>query len=99
MNDTSVGESQEDITNYIERMSLSDEDKRFWLDRFADTTPEVALGIMEYFETFPDKIKWATDIMKRKQVALDNRDMTAWRQILSEEEQEIQNVINTQQTV
>jgi len=86
----------EEVAEYMEKASLSEDDRRFWSEMLKKATPEVAVSILSYFQEFPDKIQWATSILKRKVEAMKTRNKEAWSQILSEEEQELTNLISNQ---
>lgn len=82
----------EEFAEYIEQASLSEDDKRFWLKMLKKAAPEVAFSILSFFQEFPDKIQWGTDILKRKVEAMKTRNKEAWNQILAEEERELTNL-------
>ncbi len=84
----------EELNTFIQNSSLSDEDKKFWIDSLKNATAEMAISILSYFQDFPDKIQWATDIFKRKVSALKTKDENAWNQILTEEEEELAKIAN-----
>ena len=88
----------EELTEYIEQASLTEEDKRFWVDMLKKAAPEVAFSILSYFQEFPDKIQWATDLLKGKVKAMKTKNKEAWGQLLAQEEQELTNVIMSQPT-
>ena len=79
----------EEIIAFIQNSSLSDEDKNVWIKSLKNATPEIAISLLSYFQDFPDKVQWATDMFKRKVQALKTKDENAWNQILAEEEQEL----------
>lgn len=86
----------EEFAECVEKASLSEDDKRFWITMLKKAAPEVAFSILSFFQEFPDKIQWATDMLKRKVKAMETRDKEAWSQILVEEEQDLVNLINSQ---
>jgi len=86
----------EELEEYITKSSLSEEDRRLWVAMLKKAAPEVAFSILSYFQEFPDKMQWATDILKRKIEAMKTRNKAAWSQILAEEEQELTHLINSQ---
>ena len=82
----------DELKAFIQNSSLSDEDKKFWVEALKNATPEVAISILSYFQDFPDKIQWATDMFRRKVEALKTKDENAWNQILTEEEAELERI-------
>lgn len=82
----------DELKTFIQASSLSEEDKNFWINSLKNATPEIAISILSYFQDFPDKIQWATDIFRRKVQALKTKDENAWNQILTEEEAELERV-------
>lgn len=83
----------EELYSFIQASSISQDDKNVWIEALKNATPEVAFSILSYFQEFPDKIAWATDIFKRKIQAMKNKDSEAWNQILADEEAELARVI------
>lgn len=98
MNDLMDENFSEEIEEYITNASLSEEDRRLWLSMLKKAAPEVAFSILSYFQEFPDKIQWATDMLKRKIQAMKTKNKAAWTKILAEEEQELSNLITSQTT-
>lgn len=82
----------EELKAFIQNSSLSHEDKNFWVEALKNATPEIAISILSYFQDFPDKVGWATDMFKRKVEALKTKDENAWNQILAEEEAELEKI-------
>ncbi|MBI3335509.1 MAG: hypothetical protein HY001_03360 [Candidatus Portnoybacteria bacterium] len=83
-----------ELKTFIQNSSLSDDDKNFWVEALKNAAPEVAISILSYFQDFPDKIQWATDMLKRKVEAIKSKDENAWNQILTEEEAELEKIAN-----
>lgn len=87
-----------EFNDILAQSSLSEEDKKFWTKALKNAAPEVVFSILSYFQEFPDKIGWATDMLKRKVDAMKSKNQEAWNKILSEEEQELANIVNSQMT-
>jgi succinate dehydrogenase flavin-adding protein (antitoxin of CptAB toxin-antitoxin module) len=99
MDDTIQRYTPEEIAIYIANLSISDTDKQFWAGKLSTADRDIASNMLTYFHAFPDKVGWATDILKRQIEALQTQDETAWDQILTEEEQEIAHVTDNEQRV
>jgi len=82
----------DDLKQLIAKADISDKDKGLWLDALKNATPEIAMSILSYFEEFPDKIAWATDLFKRKVEAVKTKDEQAWNKILADEEAELASI-------
>lgn len=97
MNDVLMDENFiEELRQLIGQASIAEEDKGLWLDALKNAAPEVLMSILSYFQAFPDKIGWATDLLKRKVQALKTKDENTWNQILTEEEAALTNIVNEQ---
>lgn len=92
MDDTADAGPIEELAKCLEVSSLSDDDKAFWTYMLAYATPDMAFSMLTYLEEFPDKVQWATDMLKRKLDALAAKDSTAWQAILAEEEAALKEV-------
>lgn len=84
----------EELQQVINQASISQKDKGLWLDALRNASPEIAISILSYFEEFPDKISWATDLFKRKIDASKKKDAKTWNKILTEEEEELAQIAN-----
>jgi len=94
MNDVAMDENfLEELRQLIGQAGIAEEDKGLWLDALKNATPEVLMSILSYFQEFPDKIAWATELFKRKLDASKKKDANAWNKILSEEEEELAKVM------
>ncbi|MBI4087041.1 hypothetical protein HY416_03640 [Candidatus Kaiserbacteria bacterium] len=86
MDDTADANLIEKLAQRLEASSLSDDDKAFWTYMLAYATPDMAFSMLTYMEEFPEKVQWASDILKRKLDALDTKDSAAWQDILADED-------------
>lgn len=83
-----------ELQEVIAGAPISDQDKGLWLDALKNASPDIAISILSYFEEFPDKIAWATDLFKRKLSAVQSDDEDTWTKILEDEEKELAAITN-----
>jgi len=84
-----------EIRELIRHSQLSLEDKNFWYDildkieKYPQIEKEIEIClkyVLDIIEEQPDKIKWLTDVFKRKIKAIKNLDKEEWENILKDEE-------------
>ena len=84
-----------ELKSLIENSQLSLEDKNFWYDildrieKYPQIEKEIEMClkyVLDIIEEQPDKIKWLTDVFKRKIKAIKNLDKKEWENILEDEE-------------
>lgn len=77
-------------------MALSDEQKKklgdFWAERLGAAPENFVKAIVSFFEMFPEEMAWFEDLQKRKEEALAKRDRGAWRAIIEEEKNKIEEI-------
>jgi len=84
-----------EIRELIRHSQLSLEDKNFWYDilgkieKYPQIEKEIEMCleyVLDIIKEQPDKIKWLTDVFKRKVKAIKNLDKKEWGNILEDEE-------------
>lgn len=86
--------SLKELTAFIEQSSLGDEDKQLWIKTIPYVGETVAGDLINYLREYPEKIGWATDMLKQKTSAIKNNDDAIWNQILMDEESELKNILD-----
>ena len=87
-----------ELKSLIENSQLSLEDKNFWYDvldkieKYPQIRKEIEMCleyVLDIIKEQPDKIKWLTDIFRRKVKAIKNLDKKEWENILEDEEKNL----------
>lgn len=85
------------LNEYIQHSSLSQEDKLVWTNGIGHLDEKTAKDILEYVEEFSENIQWATEILKRKVEVLKNNNAGEWNQILEEERTKLEELTTNEQ--
>lgn len=84
---------KEEVLSFISTAALPEEDFAL-LKRVLENLPEeLCEDVLNFFKLSPGHINYAIDNLKKKKLALDNKDEAAWDKILADESNFLQSFI------
>lgn len=81
-------------TELINKTSLSQEDKSFWLAEIKKVPQHYLFFLINFLEKCPQHFAWLTDFTKRRNKALEEGNEKEWENILKEEKEMLEKVSN-----